>query len=307
MILTASAVQTYALQAYSPAAVNGQSTALLTKWLGYIPTANVNDLAQYIKNPGSEIYTQSGIPGQLAAQIDSSYPLVGADATSTSNTPSNSASSGTSAATKRRDAIIGVSVGVGGVLWMILIYWIYRRVKQKHDENLHKRLSERYSQYGVGAAAGGHVPGGRHSRTSSLAASEVDGRPSSFYANPDENEPSMRERRHTHATNPSGRSQYSDHSSGREAQDSPRPIGSTWFRSSVGSQNMLASRPPHVPENPFADIVHRSYLDHGPDPRVNGWRRSPQGPAGGKPINKRLIGNPTLQANSLEFTEHGMR
>lgn len=270
----------------------------MTKWVGYIPTAEVNNLAQYVKTPASPLYNQTGIPGELAAQLDASYPLVGSETTSTSSAVTNTKS--TSSDTKRRDAIIGVCVGVGGALWIALVIFIYRRVKSRHEADMHKRLS---TMTGGGAmAGGGYIPEGRHSRTSSVAASEIDDRPSSFYANPAENEPSMRERRQTQAT--SARSRYDEEGDvfGDEhsSPDGRRAIGSTWFRSSTGSHQPNQ----YTPENPFADIVHRSYLDHGPNPTggMPAWRRSAQ--PGAKPINKRLIGNPTLQANSLEFTEY---
>jgi hypothetical protein len=189
--LAASQVQTYALQAYSPASYNGESTELLTKWLGYIPAERVNDLAQYIKTPSSPLYSQGGIPGQLALQIDSSYPLVGSTS-SGGNDSETSATTASKSDNTRRDTIIGVCVGVGGALWLALAVWIYRRVKRNHDAKIHRRLSERFSVGDTAGFAGGFSGNSRHSRTSSLAASEVDDRPSSFYANDADNFPAAR-------------------------------------------------------------------------------------------------------------------
>jgi len=303
----ASQVQTYALQAYSPASYNGESTELLTKWLGYIPAERVNDLAQYIKTPSSPLYSQGGIPGQLALQIDSSYPLVGST-NSGGNGSETSATTESKSDNTRRDTIIGVCVGVGGALWLALAVWIYRRVKRNHDAKIHRRLSERFSVGDTAGFAGGFSGNSRHSRSSSLAASEVDDRPSSFYANDADNFPAARRRRSSvsQAVRESVTFGSSRHAEGQSAR-APSGIGSSWFRSSgsqsgrrisrdFGTHNPTAS--PQMLQNPFADIVHRSYLENGPAPRSGAWRHS----TNGRPLDKKLIGAPTLQSNSLEFT-----
>lgn len=301
-------VTTYALQAYSPAAVQGESTSVLTRWIGYIPTAKVSDLSSYIKTPSSPLYRQAGIAGQLAAQIDSSYPLTGSSTTGSTSSGSESTDS-TSKSNNHRDIIIGVCVGVGGALWIALVFWIYRRVKRNHDASVHKRLSEHGSFVGSGMA-GGYLAQGRHSRTSSLAASEIDARPSSFYADPSENE--ARNRRQSHATTQrtTWNARPSSHEQGRPDRLSTTGF-SSWFRSS-GSHNSHSNRlshgdgcgaPPQMTQlqNPFADTAHRSYLDQGPNRGgASTWRRSNTP----KPISKNQIGQPTLQANSLEFTDH---
>lgn len=295
-------VTTYALQAYAPAATQGESTELLTKWLGYIPTDRVNDLTAYIKTPSSPLYRQAGITGQLAAQIDSSFPITG------SSTTDSTSSSGVNAEAdskkeSHRDVIIGVCVGIGGALWVALIFWIYRRVKRNHDANVHKRMSEHASF--MGGVAGGYIPQGRHSRTSSLAASEIDARPSSFYANPADNEP--RHRRQSQST--LQRASWNDRSPSHEQarQDRMSTGFSSWFRSSNSHSNGHSNSDGHGSQmtqlhNPFADNGRRSYLDQGAKRTSSSWRRS-HTPAN-KPIRKNQIGQPTLQANSLEFTEH---
>lgn len=295
--ISLSNVSTYALQAYAPAAYNGDSTKLLTKWLGYIPSDLVNDLAQYIKTPSSPLYTQGGIPGQLAMQIDASYPLVGS---STDSSAANSGKSVASAAdTKRRNTIIGVCVGVGGAMWIGLMFWIYRRVKRSNEEAVHKRMSDPPNQDPFADPY-------RQSVVSSIAASEVDARPSSFYANPEDHEQEMRERRHQTWQDIS-LFNNTPHVAQQSSPTGLSSIGSSWFRSS-GSHSQPRSgavrdgpaRNANVTENPFADIVHRSYLESGPN--HNGAYRRSHVPFH-RPINKRMIGNPTLQANSLEFTE----
>ncbi|KAJ9098965.1 hypothetical protein QFC19_006189 [Naganishia cerealis] len=297
-------VTTYALQAYSPAAVQGESTSVLTRWIGYIPTARVSDLSAYIKTPSSPLYRQAGITGQLAAQIDSSYPLTGSSTSGSTSSAAASAES-ESKSNSHRDIIIGVCVGVGGALWVALVFWIYRRVKRNHDARVHKRLSEHGSFLGSGMA-GGYIPEGRHSRTSSLAASEIDNRPSSFYADPTENEP--RNRRQSHATIQTNTWNARLSSQEQSRQDRLSTSFSSWFRSSGShshsnrhSHGEGFSSAPQMSQlqNPFADTAHRSYLDRGPSRGASTWRRSHTP----KPISKNQIGQPTLQANSLEFTE----
>ncbi len=283
------------------ATVNGAAPQYLTMWQGYIPSGAVDTLASYIQTPGSPLYRQSGIPGQLAMEIDPSFPLAG-------GTPSSSGTSSvTKTSNKRRDIIIGVCVAVGSLLWIALGYWIYRKVKSNHEQHVHRRLSEHMSTYGTnGPTQHSSLMGGmRQSMASSIAPSEVDDRPSSFYANASENEPSMRERRRTQATmGTQGQGQQQPAYPDRVAppDSAPSAYGSTFFRSSnthATNGPRPGSRSP--PQNPFADIVHGSYPEQG----SAGWRRSAQPSA--KPVNKRLISGPTLQANSLEWTDsHAM-
>jgi hypothetical protein len=296
-------VKTYALQAYSPASYDGASTELLTKWLGYIPAGRVNDLAQYIKTPSSPLYNQPGIPGQLALQIDSSYPLIGSTSASTDGSATSAASESHSD-NKRRDAIIGACVGIGGALWIALAVWIYRRVKRNHDAKIHRRLSERFSG-ADGAAYAGAYNNSRHSRASSLAASEIDDRPSSFYANDVDNFPSSRRRRSSISQAVRDSVAFSNNRNGEGSRERTQSgIGSSWFRSSGSQSHRRLSRDfgpsttsPQMSQNPFADIVHRTYLENGPPTRSQTWRNS----MNGRPVDKRTIGAPTLQSNSLEF------
>lgn len=297
---------TYALQAYSPAAMQGEGTELLTKWLGYIPSGLVSDLTAYIKTPSSPLYRQAGITGQLAAQIDSSFPITGSTTPDTTASTPGSAASG-SKSRSHRDIIIGVCVGVGGALWIALIFWIYRRVKRNHDANVHKRMSDHASFMG-GRVNTMYIPQSRrHSRASSLAPSEIDARPSSFYADPAENEPRERHRSQSTMQRQSWRTEPRE----QARQDRLSTGFSSWFRSSDSHSHSndyrrsdYGSTGPQMTQlqNPFADTAHRSYLDHGPIPTPSTWRRT-NTPAG-KPIRKNQIGQPMLQANSLEFTEH---
>ena len=286
--------------------MQGESTELLTKWLGYIPSSLVSDLTAYIKTPSSPLYRQAGITGQLAAQIDSSFPITGSAAPETSASSPGSAASG-SKSKSHRDIIIGVCVGVGGALWIALIFWIYRRVKRNHDANVHKRMSDHASFMGGGVNTMYIPQSRRHSRASSLAPSEIDARPSSFYADPAENEPRARHRSQSTMQRQSWVTEPRD----QARQDRLSTGFSSWFRSSDSHSHSnnhrrsdYGSTGPQMTQlqNPFADTAHRSYLDHGPIPTLSTWRRS-HTPAH-KPIRKNQIGQPTLQANSLEFTEH---
>lgn len=286
------------------ATVNGAAPQYLTMWQGYIPSGTVDTLASYIQTPGSPLYRQSGIPGQLAMEIDPSFPLAGGGSNSTGATAVSKSTN------KRRDIIIGVCVAVGSLIWIALAYWIYRKVKRNHDNHVHRRLSEHMSTYGTnGPTQHSSLMGGmRQSMASSIAPSEIDDRPSSFYANAADNEPSMRERRRTQAT--MGTQAYQPAYPDRvvSPDSAPSAYGSSWFRSSDSHSPRTATAPGYArpgarspPQNPFADIVQGSYPEQG----SAGWRRSAQPSA--KPVNKRLISGPTLQANSLEWTDsHAM-
>ena len=106
--------------------------------------------------------------------------------------PASSSSSKSSSSSRKRDIIIGVCVGIGGALWIALVYWIYRRVKRSNECAVHKRLSEHMSMFSGQPDYGAR----RQSMAPSFAASEVDDRPSSFYASPMDNYSSMRHRQH---------------------------------------------------------------------------------------------------------------
>lgn len=284
--------------------------------MGYIPSDKVQTLASYVRVDSSPFYKQQGIPQQLAMEIDPTYPLTsGGNSISSTNATADASS-------KRRDAIIGVSVGVGGLLWIGLIFWIYRRVKQRHNETVHKRLSEHMTNtYGATATGAGRRSTGfghsrQASRTSTLAASEIDDRPSSFYANTEDNDRSLRDRRQTDGTGQSsqGTSFPAFPGTALDERTSPTYRQKSWFRASgshspFGDSHAVYSNgsrsPPLMSQNanPFADIVNRSYRNSGPSsPAQASWRRSAI--PGAKPVNKSNIGAPQLQSNSLEWTDH---
>jgi hypothetical protein len=89
--ISESDVQTYGLAVYQPGSWNGEQASLLTQWLAYIPTQYFETLNAYIKTSNSPLFNQQGIQGQLAAQINTAFPL--AASTGVTTTPSNTGSS----------------------------------------------------------------------------------------------------------------------------------------------------------------------------------------------------------------------
>lgn len=195
LALNDSACSTVMIKAYQPASLNGAATESLTLWVGYVPTDVVPDLQAQIKAyPSSALYNQTGIPGELALQVDRSYPVLSNAAVATSsNSGANSASSsggssnGGGLSDRDKDILIGVTVSVGGTLWLVLVVWVYRRMRRNAKADIHRRMSMNPTLTGRNLATvqlmteppmmeRGH---GDHARSSSI---EIDGRPSSFYA-----------------------------------------------------------------------------------------------------------------------------
>lgn len=288
---------------YQPASWNGDQASLLTQWLSYIPQADFATLNSYLQTQTSPLFNQSGLPGQLAAQIDTAYPL----AASSSDT-TTTASSGTSAGNRTKDAIIGVCVSVGVLLWIALASWIYKRVRRNSDRAVHKRLSEHMSMFSghpdgeYGAARDEH----RLSRAPSVAASEIDDRPSSFYASPTDHDSSMRQIRAPRDS--IGEDGF--RGPPRPGQESPTTYGPSVFGTS-----WFANPPPppraRLSQNPFEDIVTQSYLHtSGSNGQLAATANSPtgapkrrSGAARRVEVQKGMISQPTLQGSSLEYRE----
>lgn len=304
--INASSVQTYGLMVYQPASWNGNEASLLTQWLAYIPSQYFSTLNAYLKTQSSPLYNQTGIQGQLAAQINTAYPLAASPTTAATQSPSDSAHSSSS---RTRDIIIGVCVGIGGLLWLGLVFWIYKRVKRSNDRAVHRRLSEHMSTFSghQGQDYGGTdeqnvivIDRQRASLVPSVAGSDIDDRPSSFYASPVENDRPMREQQHGALVD----EQHSDHGSGDNEMpttNGPSVFGSSWFQQPQQRQ----MRQVRASQNPFEDIVTKSYLTtSGSAGGLGGMsqRRSPAGKPG--QLQKGMISQPTLQTNSLEFREY---
>ena len=308
--ISESEVKTYGLMVYQPATWDGQEASLLTQWLAYIPSDQFDTLNAYLRTAGSPLFNQPGIQGQLAAQINTAYPLA---ASTGDNTRSSSGSGGGSSSTKTRDIIIGVCVGVGGLLWIGLVVWIYKRVKRSNDKAVHKRLSEHMSMFNGAPATYGTADQRRNSYTPSIAGSDVDDRPSSFYASPMENDASMRRSQRERMNDNvdsirTGASLgHSGHGAGGyQGNDSPTTygpsvFGTSWFANPSQGGNAAAGPSRARVQNPFEDIVTQSYLNtSGSNGNLNhvGTQRRSQA------IQKGMISQPTLQAHSLEFKEY---
>jgi len=324
--ISAGEVQTYGLMVYQPASWNGDQAELLTQWLAYIPTAQFDTLNSYLKTQSSPLFNQGGINGQLAAQINTAYPLAATSGVATTGT---GGASSISKGNKTRNIIIGICVGIGGLLWICLVWWIYKRVKRSNDKTVHRRLSEHMSMFdgrgngGVSRGYNGFEGYGtnterRQSAAPSIAASDIDDRPSSFYASPLDNDRSMRQVQAEPVTS-EGRDYL-----GGETNYGPSVFGNSWF-----AQPPAPLPPKQLPhhgmgyrksENPFEDMMTRSFLtpsdSRGSLAGGNGngnARRSAIGLNGGRgaagvgrdgsPVQKGMISQPTLQANSLEFRE----
>ena len=299
--LSASEVLTYGLQVYQPASWNGDQAGLLTQWLSYIPSSQFNTLNAYLQAQSSPLYNQTGIQGDLAAQINTAFPLAASSGVTVTQSGSSSSSS---SSTKNRDIIIGVCVGVGGSLWIALVYWIYKRVKRSNEKAVHKRLSEHMSMFDDRFAVGGTAGDERRiSQTPSISPSEIDDRPSSFYASPLDNDPALRRQQRE------GTSEDGSYRSGDALESptyGPSVFGSSWFQS-THNRETGGSPPMRQAQNPFEDFVTRSYLTTsgssgsgiGAGPGM-AHRRS----AVGKPVQKAMISAPTLHASSLEFREY---
>ncbi|PCH40359.1 hypothetical protein WOLCODRAFT_150399 [Wolfiporia cocos MD-104 SS10] len=151
--LTDSEVMQYALQVWVPSSYEGpqDKSQLLTVWLAYIPTNEVNNLAAQIKVQSSAFYTALSYPwDELAKQVDPSFAVdsvssPGSTSSSGGNSSSNNndaTSSGNSNASKtREDAIIGVVSSLGAIALIVLAFLAIRAVKQR-KELAHRRLAE---------------------------------------------------------------------------------------------------------------------------------------------------------------------
>jgi hypothetical protein len=282
--ISESEVLTYGLQVYQPASWDGDEASLLTQWLGYIPSDQFDTLNAYLKTQSSPLFNQTGIQGQLAAQINTAYPL---SATTATTTTSSSSSTSSGMSTRTRDIIIGVCVAVGGLLWIALIWWIYKRVKRSNERAVHKRLSEHMTMFDEREER-------RVSMVPSIAGSDIDDRPSSFYASPFENDATMRIQQRMVDRSSMGEDSFRSHLSVESPTYGPSVFGSSWFQNPQAQQ--AAQR---QSQNPFEDMVTRSYLGTSGS---SGMAQRRSGAA--RPVQKAMIGQPTLHASSLEFREY---
>lgn len=147
----AESTKTWMLQVHKPASYSGPQdvSSLGTTFVGYIPTNQVNNLAQMIKAPQSVFYSAVNVPValQLAQRVDSGYSLLslesqdtnGGDGGGSSRSSPDSATGGSNKT--RQDAIIGVVSALGAVAFLVLAFLGYRWY-QRRSEHAHRRLSD---------------------------------------------------------------------------------------------------------------------------------------------------------------------
>jgi len=135
-----STLETIALQAYQTTDSTGAST-IRTVFLGSLPTSYVDALSAMIQTPSSPIYTQDGLPGQLAQTFVSSFAVTSfASESGSDDGESGSASSADGTSTRRtskdggssdksKTIIIAVVVTGGVLLIAIAAYLAFRATK----------------------------------------------------------------------------------------------------------------------------------------------------------------------------------
>ncbi|GAA6002522.1 uncharacterized protein JCM10292_007710 [Rhodotorula paludigena] len=135
--ITLDQLQTKALQAYQTTSSTGESQ-ILTVFLGSLPASYVDALSAMIQTPSSPIYSQPGLPGQLAQTFVSSFSVTSYSAESaTSGDSSSGTTSAADAGAKRTDdgsnksktIIIAVVVTCGVLLIAIAGYLAFRATK----------------------------------------------------------------------------------------------------------------------------------------------------------------------------------
>lgn len=148
--ITADQIKTYALQVSIPASYHSAADAqdLLTSWLGYIRSDEVDSLAAQIKAKTSAFYTTAppGVAQQLAERIIPGVSLLSvadpnANPGSGPGLTGNGNSSGGNSSTSRQDAIIGVVSALGAIALLVLVFLVYRSMKRRR-QLAHHRLSD---------------------------------------------------------------------------------------------------------------------------------------------------------------------
>ena len=139
-------MKTYQLRVYVPSDYTSvDDIALLqTMYYAYIPSGDVDVLAQQLKVTTSLFYSGLGSPySDLADHVVSSFPVTSVPGSSGSSgdSGSSSSSSASSSSKTREDAIIGVVTSPGAITLLILAFLVYRAVKQRR-ELAHRRLSD---------------------------------------------------------------------------------------------------------------------------------------------------------------------
>jgi hypothetical protein len=137
-----------ALQVYKPSTYSGpQDVAKLqTEYLAYIPSDQVDVLANQLLVKTSPFYHTPSPYNQLAAHILSTFPVAAGGSDAGSNGSSggasgNDTSSSSSSNKTRENAIIGVISSLGAITLIVLAFLAVRAVKQRRAL-AHRRLSD---------------------------------------------------------------------------------------------------------------------------------------------------------------------
>lgn len=137
--ISATQVETIALQAYQTTDSNDGSSKILTVFLGSIPANYVDALATMIKTPTSPIYSQEGLQGQMAEMFVSSFSVTSYASEDGSDSGEGSSNGGAKEIgkvqkkekdDKSKKIIIAVVVTCGVVLLAIAGYFAFRATKR---------------------------------------------------------------------------------------------------------------------------------------------------------------------------------
>jgi len=148
-------VLTFALQVFVPDTYHSTADAakLGTIWLGYIPTGQLDALASQIKAQSSPFYKgTTGIPAELAAKVNPSFPINSVPDPNVSPTSSGNSSGSSSSSSSdgkiRQNAIIGVVSAFGAIALLVLAFLVFRSYKRR-QELAHHRLSDPSQVHGL--------------------------------------------------------------------------------------------------------------------------------------------------------------
>lgn len=137
----------FALQVWEPANYQSVNDAdnLLTMFMAYIPTDQVDNLAQQLTVKNSKFYTAAGPPyTDLATHVNAAFPVEavpGPAAGSGGTLPDTNTGAASSSSKTREDVIIGVVSSLGAITLIVLAFLVIRAVKQRR-EMAHRRLSD---------------------------------------------------------------------------------------------------------------------------------------------------------------------
>lgn len=136
--LDPSTIKTSALVAYEP--VSSTSSAdLLTVYLAYIPSSEVDNLQTQVRTPTSALYTKTtGLLRDLAANIDPALPLMAFTSTEQATIGGgnkNSDQSGSDDKSKKNTTVIAIIASFGSVIVLLAAIAGVRYYKHKKSQS----------------------------------------------------------------------------------------------------------------------------------------------------------------------------